>query len=170
MQIHTIKTNKGDGILFNGGTTVHQIPPNNDEKSVRTVLSIAFTSNEEDSISYKNDNLCNFLEGGNNYFNFSILVVSLFLINFIVSYLSGAKNIDNTFLITLTIISILMAKYIPLYFNTGIGSGRSSSILYNLLILFTFILITLSPKGGALFTVYFLLSDVFFPRSWVSYE
>jgi hypothetical protein len=169
-QIHTIKTNKGDGILFNGGTTVHQIPPNNDEKSVRTVLSIAFTSNEEDSISYKNDNLCNFLEGGNNYFNFSILVVSLFLINFIVSYLSGAKNIDNTFLITLTIISILIAKYIPLYFNTGIGSGRSSSILYNLLILFTFILITLSPKGGALFTVYFLLSDVFFPRSWVSYE
>ena len=63
-QIHTIKTNKGDGILFNGGTTVHQIPPNNDEKSVRTVLSIAFTSNEEDSIAKHLQSLFNFTGGG----------------------------------------------------------------------------------------------------------
>lgn len=169
-EIHTIETNTGDGILFNGGTTVHQIPPNNDENSERTVMSIAFTSDESDSIAHQNGNLCNFLEGGNNYFNFGILTVSLFLINFIVSYLSGAKNIDNTFLMVLCIISIFAAKYIPLYFDTGLGSGRSSSVLYNFLITLTIILLTLSPKGGALFAVYFLLSDVFFPRSWVEYE
>lgn len=169
-EAHTIETDIGDAILFNGGTTIHQIPPNNDENSVRTVMSIAFTSDETDSISHQNDNFCNFLEGGSNYLNFSIVLAAVFIINYIIGKLSGIQNIESTFLTVFVISSIFIAKYVPLYFDTGMGSGRSSSISYNLLIVLAIVLFTLSPKGGPLFATYFLLSDVFFPRSWVEYE
>ena len=53
---YSINFEEGDAAFFNGGTTVHQVPPNNDPNSERTVLSIAFTSNEEIS---KNKNLSN---------------------------------------------------------------------------------------------------------------
>ena len=44
--------------------TIHQVPPNNDPNSERTVLSSRFTSDEEMSKNgFTGDNLCTFLEG-----------------------------------------------------------------------------------------------------------
>ena len=37
--VNSIHFEEGDVALFNGGTTVHQVPPNNDPNSERTVLS-----------------------------------------------------------------------------------------------------------------------------------
>ena len=68
------------------------------------------------------------------------------------------------------IIVLFIVKYIPLYIDTGLGSGRSSSILYNIVILLLIMIVTFSTKGGILFFSYFVLSDVFFSRSWVAYD
>jgi len=65
---------------------------------------------------------------------------------------------------------ILLAKYIPLYFDIGLGSSRPTSIYHNMVMLFVTIVSTVSVKGAILFFSYFLLSDVFFLRSWVAYD
>ena len=65
---------------------------------------------------------------------------------------------------------LIIVKYVPLYLDTGLGSGRSSSIMKNLFLLLATILLTLSPKGAILFFSYFALSDVFFLSSWVEYD
>lgn len=66
-EVKSIHFEEGDAAIFNGGTTVHQVPPNEDENSQRTVLSIAFTTNPE--IGSKRDNMCTYTEGGNNFLN-----------------------------------------------------------------------------------------------------
>jgi hypothetical protein len=169
--ITSIHFEEGDSALFNGGTTVHQVPPNDDENSERTVLSIAFTSDTRlnKNVKYSN-NMCTFLEGGNNYANVIKLILSAFIINYVISYLSGANNLSYNFLTLFLVIVLLIVKYIPLYIDIGLGTGRSSSIHYNLFILLCFLSITLSIKGGTLFFLYFILSDVFFLRSWVEYD
>ena len=183
---YSIHFNEGDAAIFNGGTTIHQVPPNNDKNSERTVLSVAFSS---DNKRTDNKNMCFFLEGGNNYINIIKIFASLFIINFIISRLSGIQNMSYTLLCIFLIVTLLIAKYVPIYIQTfskirvnpnsslrdgkkvrGIGSGRSSSIYYNLLILLVIIILSFSIKGGSIFFAYFILSDVFFPSSWVAYD
>jgi len=66
---------------------------------------------------------------------------------------------------------MIVQKYLPEYFyDFGLGTGRSSSISYNLLLLFAAIFFTLSPKGGIVLYSYFLLGDVFFTSNWVEYD
>lgn len=169
--INSIYFDEGDSAIFNGGTTVHQVPPNDDDNSERTVLSIAFTSNNKlnDSENYSN-NLCTYIEGGNNYFNIFKLFLTIFIINYIISYISGVKYLSYKFLCIFFIILLFIVKYVPLYANIGLGSGRSSSIIHNLILLLIFMFLTLSIKGGILFFSYFALSDVFFKSSWVEYD
>lgn len=167
----SIYFNEGDAALFNGGTTVHQVPPNDDDDSERTVLSIAYTSNDNLNQNKRyGDNMCTYLEGGNNYVNVIKVIVSIFVLNFIVSFISGANNISYTFLSVFLAVVLLVVKYIPLYFDIGLGSGRSSSVLNNLFILVCTMIATVSTKGAILFFAYFALSDVFFSRSWVEYD
>lgn len=170
-EIHSLHLEEGDAAIFNGGTTVHQVPPNNDENSERTVLSIAFTSdialNKHEKYS---NNMCTFTECGNNHFNILKLIITIFIINFVISFVSGVDNISYKLLILLVFITVSVAKYVPLYIDTGLGSDRSSSIGNNLCILLAIMLLTLSTKGAILFFVYFVLSDVFFLRSWVAYD
>lgn len=169
--INSIYFEEGDVALFNGGTTVHQVPPNDDVNSERTVLSIAFTSNNKlnDNINYSN-NMCTYIEGGNNYFNIFKLVVAIFIINFIISSISGVDILPYNFLFIFILLVLIIVKYIPLYVDTKLGSGRSSSIIYNIIFLLATMILTVSPKGGLLFFSYFALSDVFFMRSWVAYD
>lgn len=169
-EIKSIHFEEGDAAVFNGGTTVHQVPPNNDDNSERTVLSIAFTSdnkmNEDDKYS---NNMCTYSEGGNNYYNIFKLLIFVFIINFVISIISGIKSVSYMFLLFFFIIVLFVVKYFP-FLNTGLGSGRSSSIVKNILLLPAILISTFSIKGGTLFYIYFLLSDVFFPRSWVEYD
>ena len=66
---------------------------------------------------------------------------------------------------------MIIAKYLPNYiYQFGLGSGRSSSISFNIIFLLISMFATLSPKGAILFFSYFLLSDVLFLSSWVDYE
>ena len=169
-KIYSIYFNEGDAALFNGGTTIHQVPFNDDSNSERTVLSLAFTTskNISNDINFKR-NLCQYLEGGNNYFNVIKLLFSIFLINFILTYISGINNLSYKFLILFFIIILIMSKYVPYYFNINLGTGRSSSFYYNIMSLFITILVTFSIKGGTLFLSYFLLSDIFFSKKWVYY-
>ena len=168
--ITSIHFEPGDAGLFNGGTTVHQVPPNNDINSKRTVLSLAFSSSEEFSKKIENKNLCTFIEGGNNKFNIFILVLLIFIINYIIDKLTFVNTINLRTIITLLIITLILVKYFPLYTNFNIGSGRSSSILKNIQLLIMFSLISLSFNKGSIFLIYYLLSDVFFPKSWVEYD
>lgn len=165
---------EGDAAIFNGGTTVHQVPPNEDVNSERTVLSIAFTSdnsmNDPEKIEKRSNNLCTWIEGGNNTINLIKIVLSIFVLNLIIGYISGVEKIPYTFLIPFFILCLVIVKYIPLYFDIGLGSKRSSSILFNMFALFLTVVCTLSIKGGTVFFLYFILSDVFFPRSWVFYD
>jgi len=167
---YSINFEEGDAAIFNGGTTVHQVPPNDDDNSERTVLSIAFTSDEKLNNEKYSNNMCTYIEGGNNYLNLIKLSSSMFILNFILSTISGVNNFSYTFLLFFLSIVLIIVKYVPLYFNTGLGSGRSSSILNNLIILGGIAIITLSTKGAILFFSYFALSDVFFLRSWVEYD
>ncbi len=168
---YSINFEEGDAALFNGGTTVHQVPPNGDATSERTVLSIAFTSSEKISKNKNmSNNLCTYLEGGNNYVNLIKIILLIFILNFILTYISGINNLSYKFLITFFVIILLIAKYIPYYFNIGLGTGRASSIYYNLMLLLFFVLFTISTKGAIVFFSYFLLSDVFFSRKWVEYD
>jgi hypothetical protein len=167
-EVKSIHFEEGDAAIFNGGTTVHQVPPNEDENSERTVLSIAFTTNPDPA--YKANNMCTYVEGGNNYKNIIKIFIAIFTINFILSQISGVNKLSYTTLFYFFIGVIILVKYIPLYFDTGLGTGRSSSIRHNVILLLMFILATFSIKGAILFFSYFALSDVFFSRSWVEYD
>jgi len=170
-EIDTINFEEGDAAIFNGGTTVHQVPPNNDENSERTVLSIAFTSdiklNKDDKYS---NNMCTYTEGGNNYFNIFKLAITIFFINLIITQISGINLLSYKFLVTFLLLVLIIVKYVPLYLDIGLGTGRSSSITKNLILLLGCIFLTFSTKGAILFFSYFALSDVFFMRSWVEYD
>jgi len=166
--IKSIYFEEGDAAIFNGGVTVHQVPPNNDDNSERTVLSIAFTTNN--NLRESENNMCTYIEGGNNYFNMIKLVIAIFVINFIISFISGVNNLSYYFLIIFLLIVLIIVKYIPLYMDIGLGSNRSSSISKNLVILLCTMIATISIKGAILFFSYFALSDVFFIRSWVEYD
>jgi len=166
-EAYSVHFEEGDAALFNGGTTVHQVPPNEDDKSERTVLSIAFTTNENFN---DGDNLCTFIEGGSNYFNLIKIVLSIVTINLVLTFISGINTLSYTFLLIYIAVIMIIIKYVPLYLNTGLGSGRSSSFYHNFVIVLSFMLFTFSTKGAIVFISYFFLSDVFFPRSWVEYD
>jgi hypothetical protein len=167
-EINSIYFEEGDSAIFNGGTTVHQVPPNTDDNSERTVLAIAFIS--DNNLNKDTTNMCTYTEGGNNYFNIFKLALTIFFINLVISQVSGINCLSYTFLITFLALVLIIVKYVPIYLDTGLGSGRSSSIIKNLIILLPLILVTLSPKGAILFFIYFALSDVFFTRHWVEYD
>ena len=170
-EVNSINFEEGDAAIFNGGTTVHQVPPNNDDNSDRTVLSIAFTSNTKLNQNYKYvNNMCTFLEGGNNYLNLFKLLIAIFFINLIITQISGINCLSYKVLIIFLLLVLIVIKYIPFYFDIGLGSGRSSSITKNLIIILLTMIATLSIKGAILFFRYFALSDVFFIRSWVEYD
>lgn len=167
---HSIHFEEGDAALFNGGTTVHQVPPNNDPNSERTVLSLAYTSDknlsEKDNVG---DNMCTYIEGGNNYKHISKLIITAFIINFILTQISGINKLSYKSLLVFIAINMIIAKYLP-YYDIGTGTNRSSSIYHNILTLIAFMLATVSIKGAIVFFSYFLLSDLFFPRKWVEYD
>ena len=167
-EVNSIYFEEGDAAIFNGGTTVHQVPPNTDDNSERTVLSMAFIS--DNNLNNDANNMCTYTEGGNNYFNIFKLALIIFFINLIIGQISGINCLSYTFLIIFFIMVLIIVKYVPLYLDTGLGTGRSSSIMKNLFLLLVTILVTLSPKGAILFFSYFLLSDVFFLSSWVEYD
>jgi hypothetical protein len=169
--VNSIHFEEGDGALFNGGTTVHQVPPNDDPNSERTVLSIAFTSDESASKNEnRSNNLCTFLEGGNNYLSLFKILMLVFITNLVLSQLSSINSLSYKSLIIFFGFNLLIAKYIPYYFDIGLGSNRPSSIYDNLELLLFFIIGTISIKGAIVFFSYFLLSDVLFSRSWVEYD
>lgn len=169
--VHSVHFDEGDAALFRGGTTVHQVPPNDDESSERTVLSIAFTSDENISKNSNNSkNLCTFIEGGNNYTNLAKIAISIFILNMILTKISGINQLSYTTVFILMASMFIVSKYVPYYFDLGIGTGRASSVYYNMLILCYFIITTVSIKGAIIFYSYFLFSYVFFPRSWVEYD
>jgi hypothetical protein len=171
-KVKSIHFEEGDAAIFNGGTTVHQVPPNDDDNSERTVLAIAYTSNNKmnKDPKFSANNMCTYTEGGSNYINIIKMVIAIFLINFFISIISNVNSIPYKFLIPFVIGVLFVVKYIPLHYNIGLGSGRSSSISKNLILLVALMVATISTKGAMLFFSYFMLSDVFFPRSWVEYN
>tara|TARA_Y100001933_G_scaffold255919_1_gene299742 strand:- start:397 stop:1497 length:1101 start_codon:yes stop_codon:yes gene_type:complete len=173
--VDSVHFQPGDCALFNGGTTIHQVPPNNDPHSKRIVLSLAFTSEKKLMLKNKKKefdgkNMCTYIGGGSQIFNILKLIFATFIITFILSKVSNVTLLSHTFLFGYILLIFILVKYVPLYFNTGIGSGRPSSIIHNFTILFAIILFTLNIKGGLLFVSYFLLTDQLFPSSWVAYD
>ena len=168
---YSIHFEEGDGALFNGGTTVHQVPPNDDPNSERTVLSIAFTSDKNISENENmSKNMCTYIEGGSNYMNLIRIFLTVFLMSFVLTQISGINRLSYSSILVFFITSLLIAKYIPYYFDIGLGTGRASSIYHNSIILLGFMLATISIKGAMIFFSYFLISDVFFSRKWVEYD
>jgi hypothetical protein len=165
-KVHTIHTEINDGIFFRGGTTIHQVPPNDDPNSFRKVLALSFTI---DPNYNTNTSLCTFLEGGHKHFNVIMLLVAIFIINYIVSYIAKVDKISYIFIGIVVTICILLSRYMPEYFDIGLGTGRPTSIFSNIKLYMIFILINLSVKRGALYLSYFILTELFFPRSWVFY-
>ncbi len=169
-KITTVNLEPGDAAIFNGGTTVHQVPPNKDPNSKRTVLSMAFTN---DPILAKRDeaaqNMCTYIEGGNNYINLLKMCVGTFVLNYVISYLAGVKSLSYTFVALFSAVSFIIAKYVP-GLIPDMGSNRASSYFFNIQMLLGFMLLTLSVKGGSLFFLYYMLSDVFFSPNWVAYD
>jgi hypothetical protein len=95
----------------------------------------------------------------------------VFIINLILSQLSGINSLSYKSLMIFFGFNLLIAKYVPYYFDIGLGTNRPSSVYNNLVLLLLFFIIgTISIKGAIVFFSYFLLSDVFFSRSWVEYD
>ena len=170
--INSIEFEEGDTALFRGGTTVHQVPPSDDPDSERIVLSIAFTTDREYSLSNESGlNLCTYIEGGNNYKNLFKIWALIFSINLALTHISGINKMSLENLTLLFIISLILAKYLPQYLDLGIiGSNRASSFYHNIIVLMVIMLSTFSIKGSIAFSSYFLLSDLFFKRDWVKYD
>lgn len=164
--INTIHTNEGDGILFRGGTTIHQVPPNNDENSFRKVLALSFTT---DANYNTNSTLCTYVEGGNKYINIAYLVLLSFIINYICSFIANVDSISYIFIFGLVITTLLLSRFLPFYLDIGLGTGRATSILSNIKLYILFIILNLSIKRGSLYLTYFILSDLFFPKPYVFY-
>lgn len=169
---HSIHFEEGDAAFFKGGTTVHQVPTNEDSESERTVLAIHFTSDKKIAKNENSShNFCTYIEGGNNYLHMFTFWVIAIILNLIASTISGINSLSYQFLVLYIFAVMIVQKYLPEYFyDFGLGTGRPSSISYNLLVLFAAIFFTLSPKGGIVFFSYFLLSDVFFTSNWVEYD
>ena len=110
-----------------------------------------------------------FVESGRNYKNVAIIWFT-FIINYILTYISGINNLSYKFIFIFFIINLIIVIYIPYYYDIGLGSNRSSSFYNNIILLIFTILTTFSIKGAIIFLTYFLLSDVFFKRSWVEYN
>ena len=163
---HTIHTNEGDGIFFRGGTTIHQVPPNHDENSFRKVLALCFTTDPNYNTK---KSMCTYIEGGNKYMNVIFLILAIFAINYVCSYIANVDNISYTLIAAIVIITLLLSRFMPIYFDIGLGTCRATSILSNLQLYIIFMLISLSFKRGALFLSYYILTDLFFPRSLVFY-
>lgn len=173
--IHSVHLQEGDAALFNGGTTIHQVPQNNDQSSKRTVLSLAFTTEKKLILKNKNtefdgNNMCTYIAGGSNVCNCLKLFLGIFITIFVLSKLSNTCLLSYQFLFIYILFVFTIVKYVPLYYDTGLGTGRSSSIRYNIGLLVLISMMTLNVKGSVLFLSYFMLSDQFFPRSWVSYD
>ena len=134
-------------------------------------MSIAYTSDEKLSKNKNlNNNLCTFIQGGNNYWNMFNIVLIAFLINIILTRISGINNLSYKFLLEFFIINVIIVKYVPLYFDIGLGTNRPSSIYHNFILLVICMLGTFSIKGAIVMFSYFLLSEIFFPRKWVEYD
>tara|TARA_B100000902_G_scaffold194094_1_gene185420 strand:- start:1068 stop:2204 length:1137 start_codon:yes stop_codon:yes gene_type:complete len=173
--VHAVHFQPGDAAIFNGGTTIHQVPPNDDPNSKRTVLSIAFTSEKKLVLKNKEGefdgkNMCTYIEGGANVWNLFKMWFGVFFITLILSKISNVSLLSNKFLLGYMLLLFIIVKFLPLHFNTGLGTGRPSSIFHNIILSFLFMLTTLNPKGGLIFFSYFALSDQFFPSSWVAYD
>lgn len=168
--IHSIHAEPGDAIFFRSGTTIHQVPPNNDENSDRTILSMIFIADKTKVDTYGSENLSIYFEGGNNYTRMLTLLLSILGISFVIGQYANINNLDYKVLFPFLFITLLIVKYIPLHMDIGLGTKRSSSIHYNLLLVLITIVASMSVKSGILFFIYFALSDVFFPRSWVGYD
>jgi len=167
---HSIHFQPGDAAIFKGGTTIHQVPPNNDPNSERKVLNIVYTSDKKLSQELGiSNNMCSYIAGGSNIKNIIILFLGIFISNLIISYLAKTKNLTYSFTLVFLAISLLLVKYIPQIHNLPIGSGRASSLKHNLVMVLIFILFTFSFKGGILFFLYFAITNIVFPRSWVFY-
>jgi len=167
---HSIYFKEGDAALFNGGVTVHQVPPNNDAKSERTVLSVAFTSNKNMNKSNHHLNLVTYIKGGSDKVIILNLILIIFITNYFLTHISGINKIPHHLLMSYFLTILFMVKYVPQYFDTGLGTNRSSSLYYNFMLLIFFMLMTISIKGAIIFFTYFLISDLFFSRKWVAYS
>ena len=77
------------------------------------------------------------------------------LINHSLSFISGINLVSYKSLSVLFGVLLLLAKYIPKYYDTGRGTGRSSSIYHNLILLCFFIITTVSLKGLVFFQLFF---------------
>ena len=170
--VSSINFEPGYAAIFNGGTTVHQVPPNDDPDSERTVLSIAFTS---DPVLAKRDNasrnLCTYIEGGNNIPNMLKLWTATFGINYVLNRFAGSGETSLKNVLGMLAGSMLMARVVPHTVDLRVlGTNRASSLHHNMALFAIFTLNTASLRGGAMFFTYFLLSDVWFPRSMVEYD
>lgn len=172
--IHSFETQIGDAILFRGGTTVHQIPPNNDPTSKRTVLSLQFTTIPLNKQNPENiGTMCSFIEGGKNHKNVAFIALVLFGLNFFLSYLSRLRYEKISFSIYLywLFFCLVMNRYIPCRIKKWrIGTGRCTSIVWNCMWLFLFICTTISIKGAIILFSYFLLTDILLPSLMVAYD
>ena len=168
-EVISFDTHPGDAILFQGGVTEHQVPPNNDDSSERTVFSMSFTSDRKLSrMDLKS--MCTFIEGGNNKKNILLLILATFLINVVISHLVNLHKLDYSVMLGVWLVSVILSKYVPFLNVKNLGSGRPTSIQQSLFLTLGLMLTTLSIKGGALFYLYCALSDTFFHYNWVGYD
>ena len=163
---YSIHFREGDAAFFRGGTTVHQVPTNNDPESERIVLSIGYTSNKDVK---KGNNLCIFTDGGNNYKNIAKIMIIIFIVNRSLLKISAVENVSYLYIISLFTLNLIMIRVLPANDNWKLGTGRPVSIYHNLILLIFTVITAFSFKGGILFLTYFMFSDVFFPRKWVGY-
>ena len=64
---------------------------------------------------------------------------------------SGINKLSYKFILIFFTMNLFMAKFIPRYFDIGLGTNRASSIYHNIIILIGLILTTLSFKGALIF-------------------
>ena len=161
------QTFEGDAIVFRGGVTIHRVAPSKDPSSIRTVLSIAYST--DPCFKKPKMDLCNYFNGGKNRCAIATTFVRLSLVASLTYRFSQVdKHISTKTSLTIAAIAAVIARVISLL-KLNIGTCRPVEIKQSIVILIFCILLSWSLKGGCLFFSYYILTDQLFDTNKMKY-
>lgn len=153
----SLETQEGDAVIFKGGVTVHRVPANDDETSIRTVLIVGFTTDK----CFKKPamDMCTYINGGKNVQAIITSILKISIVAILTYRFSGvSKYLSTKAALQIVVVVSLVARLFPLL-NLPTGTGRPVELFQSAVIFAVCVLLSMSIKGGSLFFAYYMLTD-----------
>ena len=162
----------GEGIFFQGTKTYHGVKPNKDPNSKRYVIGWQYSTD----LSFQTKTLCSELRSANVTEMFILLLpyiilmnLSIFLFNNIITKYKLIPTGLSNYILRFTLITIILATFLPNKLPKQIGTGLNTSFFNLLLYMLLCIASSLTSyvHGLVLFN-YILLTEMFTPSFIIS--